>query len=127
MSSCFVHACVGARSGAGIAILAVDVLRISACEHKITHRTLHADHRAGRGRHGWWHATRCRLRRALLLLLFALNDDLGVVLDEVCDLGRLAINDCLRQEASTWLVLKTNFVPRVRLSVTIIKFRREGL
>ena len=27
----------------------------------------------------------------------------------------------------TWLVLKTNFVPRVRLSVTIIKFFREGL
>ena len=27
----------------------------------------------------------------------------------------------------TWLVLKTNFVPLVKLSVTIIRFFREGL
>ena len=33
----------------------------------------------------------------------------------------------LCRQSVTWLVLKTNFVPLVKLSVTIIRFFREGL
>ena len=64
-------------------------------------------------------------------LLF--HNEVCVVTNEVCNLWGLQTHTCIAYSATgnewvlTWLVLNTNLVPRVKLSVTIIKFLSEGL